>query len=252
MERKTHIYVHWLVHIWYMRFNKILMHTSYSWWLLCFYFTLVDHIVGLMEIVIQVRIYIPLDEFDRSLQISLQWWCWWWFICNRKRQTKTSRLDDERVREWSEERIRPREIDESSRTDFHSFLFFPCKLGGGGGGGGGSSGGGSYGFRRDRDNDRQTEIQRDTIFIQDLPKDVTKEQLQDAFSGVGRIKVMNIDRSSSKATCFLLLLRLDWWSKWRTEGLALQGSGDRWRQRSSNSYLWGWGNCYPCDQRIQW
>lgn len=33
------------------------------------------------------------------------------------------------------------------------------------------------------------EIQRDTIFIQDLPKDVTKEQLSDAFSGVGRIKI---------------------------------------------------------------
>lgn len=59
----------------------------------------------------------------------------------------------------------------------------------GGSSGGSSGGGGSYGFRRDRDNDRQVEIQRDTIFIQDLPKDITKDQLQDAFSGVGRIKI---------------------------------------------------------------
>lgn len=50
-------------------------------------------------------------------------------------------------------------------------------------------GGGSYGFRRDRDNDREMELQRDTIYVQDLPKDITREQINDAFSTVGPIKI---------------------------------------------------------------
>lgn len=54
---------------------------------------------------------------------------------------------------------------------------------------GGGSSGGSYGFRRDRDNDRDFETQTDTIYVQDLPKDITKEQIHDVFSGVGSIKV---------------------------------------------------------------
>lgn len=54
---------------------------------------------------------------------------------------------------------------------------------------GGGSSGGSYGFRRDRDNDRDFETQTDTIYVQDLPKDITKEQIHDVFSGVGSIKI---------------------------------------------------------------
>ena len=65
-------------------------------------------------------------------------------------------------------------------------------LGGGGGGGGGSSGGGGYGFRRQND-DGEVEILKDAIYIQDLPRDVTREQIQDAFSSVGPIKVIECD-----------------------------------------------------------
>jgi len=54
------------------------------------------------------------------------------------------------------------------------------------GGGGGGSGGGSYGFRRQNDGD--VEILKDTIFIQNLPKNVTRDEIQDAFSGVGTIR----------------------------------------------------------------
>lgn len=50
-------------------------------------------------------------------------------------------------------------------------------------------GGGNYGFRRDRDNDRDFEIQKDTIYVQDLPKEITKEQIHDVFSGVGQVKI---------------------------------------------------------------
>ena len=53
-------------------------------------------------------------------------------------------------------------------------------------GGGGSSGGG-YGFRRQNDGDVQ--ILTDAIFIQNLPKNVTREEIVDAFSSVGPIKV---------------------------------------------------------------
>jgi RNA recognition motif-containing protein len=69
--------------------------------------------------------------------------------------------------------------------------------GGGGGGGSSSNSGGGYGFRRDRDSDREVEIQKDAIYIQDLPKDVTRDQIQDAFSTVGTIKV-NIYLTSTR------------------------------------------------------
>jgi len=46
---------------------------------------------------------------------------------------------------------------------------------------------GGYGFRRDNDGG-QVEIQKDAIFIQNLPKDVTRDAIQDAFSTVGPIK----------------------------------------------------------------
>jgi hypothetical protein len=68
--------------------------------------------------------------------------------------------------------------------------------GGGGGGGGGGAGGGSYGFRRDRDNNGEVEIQKDAIYIQDLPKEVTRDQIHDAFSTVGPIKVIVHDHLS--------------------------------------------------------
>jgi RNA recognition motif-containing protein len=56
-----------------------------------------------------------------------------------------------------------------------------------GGSGSGSGGGGGYGFRRQNDGD--VEILKDAIFIQNLPKNVTREELLDAFSTVGQIKV---------------------------------------------------------------
>jgi len=48
-------------------------------------------------------------------------------------------------------------------------------------------GGGGYGFRRQNDSG-EVEILRDAIFIQNLPKNVTREEILDAFSTVGRIK----------------------------------------------------------------
>ncbi|CAF0852973.1 unnamed protein product [Adineta ricciae] len=48
-------------------------------------------------------------------------------------------------------------------------------------------GGGSYGFRR-QNNGGEMETLRDAIFIQNLPKDVTRDQIYDAFSKVGSIK----------------------------------------------------------------
>lgn len=50
---------------------------------------------------------------------------------------------------------------------------------------GGASGGNSYGG-----DDSRMETQRDTIFIQNLPKDVTTEALREAFSQIGLIKVI--------------------------------------------------------------
>jgi len=55
-----------------------------------------------------------------------------------------------------------------------------------GGGGGGGSGGG-YGFRRQNDSG-EVEILSDAIFIQNLPKNITREEIVDAFSTVGTIK----------------------------------------------------------------
>lgn len=50
-------------------------------------------------------------------------------------------------------------------------------------------GGGSYGFRRSNNNeDDEIEVLKDAIFIQDLPKNITRDDIQDAFSTVGPIK----------------------------------------------------------------
>ena len=57
------------------------------------------------------------------------------------------------------------------------------------GGGGGGGGGDSYGFRRQNNDDDEIEILKDAIFIQNLPKNITREDIQEAFSTVGPIKV---------------------------------------------------------------
>jgi len=50
-------------------------------------------------------------------------------------------------------------------------------------------GGGSYGFRRSNNNeDDEIEVLKDAIFIQNLPKNITRDEIQDAFSTVGPIK----------------------------------------------------------------
>lgn len=52
--------------------------------------------------------------------------------------------------------------------------------------------GGGYGFRR-QDNDRgQVETLTDAIFIQNLPKNITRDEIMDIFSTVGPIKVNRI------------------------------------------------------------
>jgi len=48
-------------------------------------------------------------------------------------------------------------------------------------------GGGGYGFRRER-NDGEVEILNDAVFIQNLPRNVTRDEIMDAFSTVGTIK----------------------------------------------------------------
>jgi hypothetical protein len=64
--------------------------------------------------------------------------------------------------------------------DWISLEYVRNFLGRGGGGGG-------YGFRRQNDGDVQ--ILTDAIFIQNLPKNITREEIVDAFSTVGPIKV---------------------------------------------------------------
>ncbi|CAF3385573.1 unnamed protein product [Rotaria sp. Silwood1] len=50
--------------------------------------------------------------------------------------------------------------------------------------------GGGYGFRRNNNNDEDDEIEilKDAIFIQNLPKNITRDDIQEAFSTVGPIK----------------------------------------------------------------
>ena len=51
------------------------------------------------------------------------------------------------------------------------------------------------------------ELQRDTIYVQDLPKDITREQINDAFSTVGPIKVefLSITKYSFHFSDFFVL-----------------------------------------------
>ncbi len=62
---------------------------------------------------------------------------------------------------------------------------------GGGGGGGGYNRGRSDNYNNNGGggDDNRLETQRDTIFIQNLPRDVTSDQLRDVFSQIGMIKV---------------------------------------------------------------
>ncbi len=69
------------------------------------------------------------------------------------------------------------------RFELYLIKIFLHILGRGGSGGGG----GGYGFRRQ--NDGEVEILKDAIFIQNLPKNITREEILDAFSTVGTIKV---------------------------------------------------------------
>lgn len=48
--------------------------------------------------------------------------------------------------------------------------------------------GGGYGFRRQNNDRGDMETQTDTIFIQNLPKNITRDQILDIFSTVGTIK----------------------------------------------------------------
>ncbi|CAF3480319.1 unnamed protein product [Rotaria sordida] len=47
---------------------------------------------------------------------------------------------------------------------------------------------GGYGFRRQNDDRGEVEIQTDTIFIQNLPKNITRDEILDIFSTVGPLK----------------------------------------------------------------
>lgn len=74
-------------------------------------------------------------------------------------------------------------------------------------------GGGGYGFRRQNDNndEERVEVLKDTIFIQNLPKNVTRDDIQEAFSSVGPIRV-NMNTSAKKKQgkyCFLFRLMID-------------------------------------------
>ncbi|CAF1042637.1 unnamed protein product [Adineta steineri] len=56
-------------------------------------------------------------------------------------------------------------------------------------GNGGGGGGGGFGFRRQDNNDEdEIEILKEAIFIQNLPKNITRDDIQEAFSTVGPIK----------------------------------------------------------------
>jgi RNA recognition motif-containing protein len=48
---------------------------------------------------------------------------------------------------------------------------------------------GGFGFQRSNDGDDEIEVLKDAIFIQNLPRNITRDDIQDAFSTVGPIKV---------------------------------------------------------------
>ena len=79
----------------------------------------------------------------------------------------------------------------------------------------------------------QMETQPDTIFIQNLPRGVTTDELKDLFSQIGIIKVRDHSlfalNVSIKNVCFSPLLERQE-NRW-TEDLDLQGQGHRRRER---------------------
>ena len=49
---------------------------------------------------------------------------------------------------------------------------------------------GGYGFRQQNNNEEdEIEVLKEAIFIQNLPKNITRDDIQEAFSTVGPIKV---------------------------------------------------------------
>lgn len=53
---------------------------------------------------------------------------------------------------------------------------------------------GGYGFRRQNNNDDdEIEILKEAIFIQNLPKNITRDDILEVFSTVGPIKVKSND-----------------------------------------------------------
>jgi RNA recognition motif-containing protein len=50
-------------------------------------------------------------------------------------------------------------------------------------------GGSGYGFRQQNHDEDEIEVLKDAIFIQNLPKNITRDDIQEAFSTVGTIKV---------------------------------------------------------------
>jgi len=56
----------------------------------------------------------------------------------------------------------------------------------------GRGGGGGYGFRHQNNDEEEIEVLKDAIFIQNLPKNITRDDIQEAFSTVGPIKVSHL------------------------------------------------------------
>lgn len=55
-------------------------------------------------------------------------------------------------------------------------------------------GGGGYGFRRQNNRDEdEVEILKDAIFVQNLPRNITRDDIFEAFSSVGPIKVRHCE-----------------------------------------------------------
>ena len=95
-------------------------------------------------------------------------------------------------------------------------------------------GGGGYGFRRSNNNDDdEIEVLKDAIFIQNLPRDITRDDIQDAFSTVGPIKVTIAIALREIIGSIFLDERAIGWSK----NLDIQRSNDRRRQRSRHRDL---------------
>lgn len=149
---------------------------------------IVDHIVGHLEIMItQVRSMYPLGPVEKRLLRTCP-------NCRDENSCDFARHSCSRLVLLTQEdfvschtffgiRVALRDIAVTRR--------FLLPLGRGGGGGG-------YGFRRQNNSGGDVEILRDAVFIQNLPKDVTREQIFDVFSTVGNIKVKRCSESPGR------------------------------------------------------